>query len=68
MLALKNINSAAAKILCLNDVDIENVVLSKKQKNGKQKKRYKYFIGHRWHYKTKPFSMILTEACAKKTC
>ena len=38
MLALKNINSAAAKILYLNDVDIENVVLSKKQKNSKQKK------------------------------
>ena len=41
----------------LNDVDINNIFISRKISSGK--KKYKYFIGYINDYKTKPLTIIL---------
>ena len=59
ILTLKNINFTEIQFF-LNDVDIYNIIISKKISFTKKKKNYKYFIGYRDDdYKIKPFHLML---------
>ena len=62
ILKLKNINFIAIKILFLNDVEIDNTVISNKICSAE--KSYKYFIGYIDYYNIKSFSIILPKPSA----
>ena len=62
ILKLKNINIIVIKILFLNDVHIDNILISNKIPNDERK--YKYFIGYLDYYKIKSFSIILPKTSA----
>ena len=50
------------KVIFVKDVDIDNILISKKISSGK--KSYQYFIGYMDDYRVKPFSIILTKTSA----
>ena len=49
ILTLKKINFTATNLFFFNDVDIDNIFISKKISSGK--KNYKYVIGYSDEYK-----------------
>ena len=58
VLKLKKINFATIKVLFLEDVDTERVLVSTKVSSGE--KNFKYFIGYFYNdYKVKPLHIVL---------
>ena len=58
ILRLKNINFSAIKFqFFLEDLDIDNVLVSNKISSGE--KNQKYFIGYSYNYKIKQLHIIL---------
>ena len=62
ILKLKNKFDCYKNPHVLNDVSVDNILISKKISSAKKKKKKKIFIGYANEYKIKPFSIILSKA------